>query len=250
MRRETLDSVRRDMMGMTPHRAVWAWLKANGIEPPARLESTGDGPMANIDAFTAAYPYHVITTTVGRLDVTELLNELRNRPFSCGRNEHGDMRCHEFTTESSGLMASFCCVLNTVRHQIGMAQSLLGLYSAVLPTGASTGKELEMAWDRVHGPVRYLNEDLRLIDEGLSQFECDEIIETEAKPKTRPVLDVRRFYVHDEDGDRVWLRAQSLDAAIEECEDGDHTRLGQTVDIHDRHVTGGGPVAVNVDVQG
>lgn len=68
------------------------------------------------------------------------------------------------------------------------------------------------------------------------------------------VLDVGRFYVRDEEGDRVWLRAQSLDAAIDECESGDASRLGQIVDIydrhHDRHYGNVEPVAVSVDVLG
>lgn len=65
------------------------------------------------------------------------------------------------------------------------------------------------------------------------------------------VLDLGRFYVHDEEGDRVWLRAQSLDAAITECRDGDASRLGQIVDIYDRHNREDDePVAVSVDVLG
>lgn len=61
------------------------------------------------------------------------------------------------------------------------------------------------------------------------------------------VLDVGRFYVRDEEGDRVWLRAQSLDAAIKECRDGDASRLGQIVDIYDRHDRFE-PVAESVEV--
>ena len=45
----------------------------------------------------------------------------------------------------------------------------------------------------------------------------------------------RRFYTYTEDDERHWLEAETLDDAIEECRDGDHTVLGQTVDIYDSH---------------
>lgn len=62
----------------------------------------------------------------------------------------------------------------------------------------------------------------------------------------------RRFYTYDEEDNRVWLRSRTLDGAVEEVERGDHTVLGQTVDIYDawRHGNEDEVVASTVDVQG
>lgn len=62
--------------------------------------------------------------------------------------------------------------------------------------------------------------------------------------------DGRRFYVYDEDNEREWLDAETVEDAIEEVGDFDHVRFGQTVDIYERVPGEEVPVATCVDVQG
>lgn len=65
-----------------------------------------------------------------------------------------------------------------------------------------------------------------------------------------PASGGRRYYTYTEDDLRHWLEAETVDEAIEECRNGDHTVPGQTVDIHDSHTLGDEQVAVCVDVEG
>lgn len=57
------------------------------------------------------------------------------------------------------------------------------------------------------------------------------------------------FYTYREDGHRHWFNATTLDEATQEARDGDHTLLGQTVDIYANR-PGNEVVATTVDVLG
>ena len=60
----------------------------------------------------------------------------------------------------------------------------------------------------------------------------------------------RRFYTYTEDDERVWLDATTLDDAITEVSESDHTRLGQIADVYDSYEYGNEVAAVSVDVLG
>ena len=176
--REMMKEVAKTAGATTTTEAVWAWLKLNGHEPAASyVDTTAEERGQMLDQFTGRYPHHLITTSIGRLAVRELLTELDGRPFSCGRDADGDLRCDDEYPR--------CCVLSFVRRRVAQAQALLGLYHAVLPKGTNDRRviaegradDLMRAWGDLHAFLESLNNAAFELDEGLSGFECDHVVE-------------------------------------------------------------------------
>ena len=98
----------------------------------------------------------------GRL--TDLLQELEDRPFSCGHDEAGDPAC--------GDEHPTCCVLASIRFAMGDVVALLGL----MVVGTAEGHHRDEAGveqARVKRFLRGLHESAMDLDEGLAQFFAD-----------------------------------------------------------------------------
>ena len=88
----------------------------------ANAIATSMTPRPTVEEWAQRIGYDVVGTTIGRAALAELLDVLKDAPFSCGHDEAGDPAC-----DTDRIDIDVCCGLSGLRNAMGHVVALLGL---------------------------------------------------------------------------------------------------------------------------
>ena len=133
----------------------------------ANAIATSMTPRPTVEEWAQRIGYDVVGTTIGRPALAELLDVLKDAPFSCGHDEAGDPAC-----DTGRIDIDVCCGLSGLRNAMGHVVALLGLMVAGTAEGHYRDQEgVEQA--RIKAMLRGLHKSAAHIDEGLAQLFAD-----------------------------------------------------------------------------